>query len=184
VAGLICAAQGLTALGMLFLALCGLADLFDGPFAERFVHSERQRRFRIQIDTLNDMLCFVALPIALLLSAGLTVWFQYIILALYMICALTRLTLFSIDTRGGGQQTAAFRGLPVTAAGFIFPALWLISYTSASGLLPWIYTEVMVLVTILFVLNIRIPRPGTVGAVVLTLIILAVVGTIIWQILL
>ena len=61
--GLYSAAQNEPLDAMLCLMLAGLLDAFDGRIARtKKDRSEQQKHFGIQIDSLNDLICFGVLP--------------------------------------------------------------------------------------------------------------------------
>ena len=44
------------------LLIAGLCDMFDGKIASTMTRTGREKRFGIQIDSLNDLICFGLLP--------------------------------------------------------------------------------------------------------------------------
>lgn len=61
--GLYSAAQNEPLDAMLCLMLAGLLDAFDGRIARtKKDRTEQEKRFGIQIDSLNDLVCFGVLP--------------------------------------------------------------------------------------------------------------------------
>ena len=64
--GLYSAAQNEPLDAMLCLMLAGLLDAFDGRIARtKKDRTEQEKRFGIQIDSLNDLVCFGVLPAAI-----------------------------------------------------------------------------------------------------------------------
>lgn len=69
--GLYSAAQNEPLDAMLCLMLAGLLDAFDGRIARtKKDRTEQEKRFGIQIDSLNDLVCFGVLPAAIGWSMG------------------------------------------------------------------------------------------------------------------
>ena len=63
VGGIFLAADGLHLPAVFCLLLAGLLDTFDGRIARtKKDRSEQQKHFGIQIDSLNDLICFGVLP--------------------------------------------------------------------------------------------------------------------------
>ena len=76
-AGLYSAAQSEPLDAMLCLMLAGLLDAFDGRIARtKKGRTDAEKRFGIQIDSLNDLVCFGVLPAAIGWSTGCQrLWF-------------------------------------------------------------------------------------------------------------
>ena len=65
-AGIYSAAQNAPLAAMLYLMLAGLLDAFDGRIARTKANrTDAEKRFGIQIDSLNDLVCFGVLPAAI-----------------------------------------------------------------------------------------------------------------------
>ena len=65
-AGIYSAAQNAPLAAMLYLMLTGLLDAFDGRIARTKANrTDAEKRFGIQIDSLNDLVCFGVLPAAI-----------------------------------------------------------------------------------------------------------------------
>ena len=61
--GIYSSASGSPAAGLLCLICCGVIDTFDGRIARsKKDRTADGRRFGIQIDSLNDLVCFGVLP--------------------------------------------------------------------------------------------------------------------------
>ena len=77
-AGIYSAAQNASLAAMLYLMLAGLLDAFDGRIARTKANrTDAEKRFGIQIDSLNDLVCFGVLPAAIGWSTGCkNFWFM------------------------------------------------------------------------------------------------------------
>lgn len=77
-AGIYSAAQNAPLAAMLYLMLAGLLDAFDGRIARTKANrTDAEKRFGIQIDSLNDLVCFGVLPAAIGWSTGCkNFWFM------------------------------------------------------------------------------------------------------------
>ena len=99
--GLYSAAQNEPLDAMLCLMLVGLLDAFDGRIARtKKDRTEQEKRFGIQIDSLNDLVCFGVLPTAIGWSMDCDrLWFLAT-MSFFALCALIRLAYFNV-TRSG-----------------------------------------------------------------------------------
>ncbi|NLX92900.1 MAG: phosphatidylcholine/phosphatidylserine synthase [Clostridiales bacterium] len=150
-----------TNFAMLCLIVAGICDLFDGAVARMMKRTEEEKSFGVQIDSLADMVGFVALPITIFYSMGLNSIYHTGLYALYALCAITRLGYFNISVAGvmTEEPIKYYSGLPVTYAALIFPLVWLVSFVSAGNIFTIVFTVAIALVALLFVLNIKIPKP-------------------------
>lgn len=101
--------------------------MFDGKIASTMERTKQEKRFGVQIDSLSDLICFGVLP-ALIVFAGSSGKFRWLISALYLLCALVRLAWFNVDEeerqdRESGRRKV-YLGLPVTFSAAIFPLLY------------------------------------------------------------
>ncbi len=183
--------------GTLFLMISGILDAFDGRVARtKKNRSEFERKFGVQIDSLSDLICFGVLPaaigLALLRVSGIfteierrkdyegSIWMVIILLAIavfYILAALIRLAYFNSTEevrKAEAEKTGVeyFVGLPVTTAALVFPLTLIIHYYTSANL-TFFYFFMMLFVAILFILNIRVRKPGKTG-----LIIMIIIGTI------
>ena len=88
-AGIYSASRGNLFAAILFLMLAGLLDAFDGRIARtKKNRTDTEKRFGIQIDSLNDLVCFGVLPAAIGTAMGCTaIWFLTT-MAFFTLCAL------------------------------------------------------------------------------------------------
>ena len=109
--GLYSAAQNEPLDAMLCLMLAGLLDAFDGRIARaKKDRTEQEKRFGIQIDSLNDLVCFGVLPAAIGWSMDCDrLWFLAT-MSFFALCALIRLAYFNVTEEE--RQDRAPRLLP------------------------------------------------------------------------
>ncbi len=130
--GIYAAAQAKPLSAMLCLMLSGLLDAFDGRIARtKKNRTETEKRFGIQIDSLNDLVCFGVLPAAIGWSTGCGgLWFLAT-MSFFVLCALIRLAYFNVMEEERQEQTDALRhcylGVPVTASAFVMPLFYLLA---------------------------------------------------------
>ena len=170
--------------GTWFLMLSGLMDGFDGKVARtKKDRTKMEQDFGIQIDSLSDLVCFGILPASigisqLRVSGILTDLGKHVerpenyslilllisIAALYVLAALIRLAYFNATTDERAEEALIkgkqyFTGLPVTAAALIFP-LALVVHWFVRADLTLFYFWLMFIVALLFLANLKIPKPN------------------------
>ena len=119
---------------LICLMLAGFCDMFDGKVASLRERTKQEKRFGIQIDSLSDLICFGVLPALIVIvysnsfaSNSILAIICKVLGALYILCALIRLSWFNVDEEERQSQETGSRenylGLPVTTAALIFPIL-------------------------------------------------------------
>jgi phosphatidylserine synthase len=101
VGAMVLALRGEVLLALALMTLVGLADLADGAWARRFTRDSYERRFGAALDSLADMVGFVALPIVLTMAAGIWWWLAVPVAVAYAWAGLTRLAAFDADAQAG-----------------------------------------------------------------------------------
>ena len=163
-AGIYSASRGNLFAAILFLMLAGLLDAFDGRIARtKKNRTDTEKRFGIQIDSLNDLVCFGVLPAAIGTAMGCTaIWFLTT-MAFFTLCALIRLAYFNVMEEERQEGTSEVRkfylGVPVTSASFIVPAYYLLSLYG--GLTDYIvYAIGLFVLGVAFIAPVRVTKPG------------------------
>ena len=105
------------------------------------------------------MISFIAFPIVI----GIKICTQYskiaiIIFVLYAIAGIIRLAWFNIKTKEDITQRY-YQGLPVTYIALILPIVYIIGFFIHKDLFSILLLITYIIVTILFILNIKIPKP-------------------------
>ena len=166
-AGIYSASRGNLFAAILFLMLAGLLDAFDGRIARtKKNRTDTEKRFGIQIDSLNDLVCFGVLPAAIGTAMGCTaIWFLTT-MAFFTLCALIRLAYFNVMEEERQEGTSEVRkfylGVPVTSASFIVPAYYLLSLYG--GLTDYIvYAIGLFVLGVAFIAPVRVTKPGRKG---------------------
>ena len=108
------------------LLIAGLCDMFDGKIASTMTRTRQEKRFGVQIDSLNDLICFGLLPALIVYTSG-TGAMRFMPAAVYVLCALIRLAWFNVDeeerqNRESGSRDVYY-GLPVTMSALILPSV-------------------------------------------------------------
>ena len=166
-AGIYSASRGNLFAAILFLMLAGMLDAFDGRIARtKKNRTDTEKRFGIQIDSLNDLVCFGVLPAAIGTAMGCTaIWFLTT-MAFFTLCALIRLAYFNVMEEERQEGTSEVRkfylGVPVTSAAFIVPAYYLLSLYG--GLTDYIvYAIGLFVLGVAFIAPVRVTKPGLKG---------------------
>ena len=97
VSGILAAMNGSPYSALLCLMVSGLLDAFDGRIARtKKNRTEQEKRFGIQIDSLNDVVCFGVLPGVIGASLGGGEWWLRASVLFYILAALIRLAYFNV----------------------------------------------------------------------------------------
>lgn len=177
--------EGHYRIALLCLILSGTCDMFDGKIARMKKDRTKQERvFGIQIDSLCDLICFGMLPATIGYSltrgqSGLSV-LGTVASVLFVLGAVIRLGYFNVMEQERQEQTTEHRkyyqGLPVTSVALILPCVYILSVYFNFLPLPQTYCVAMIIIAFLFVLNIRVRKPGNLGVVIMTVAGLAVLA--------
>lgn len=156
--GIICATKGNIFHAIVLLMFAGLCDMFDGKVARtKKKRTIEERHFGIQLDSLADVVSFGVLPaiIGYMLGAPL------ILVVLFPTAGLIRLAWFNVleITRNSSEPVKAYTGLPITSSAMIFPFLYMLKNV-LGNYFKLVYIIMMVVVGILFILRIKIKKPG------------------------
>lgn len=142
-------------LSMLCFMGSAFIDMVDGRIAKCCKRSDFEKSFGEQIDTVLDVFNFGAVPIILLYLLGFNDLVSVIFLGIYLFCATMRLAYF--NTRlGNGEGSNVYLGVPVTSSGIFIPIITLVYLLTNS---IFIGRGLLFIVSLLFILNIRIVKP-------------------------
>jgi CDP-diacylglycerol--serine O-phosphatidyltransferase len=144
---------------LLCLVAVGMCDLLDGWFARRFERSETTRAIGVQLDSLADVVLFVALPTSILFSLSPQPIFAAAVSAAYALAAISRLAYFNVHADPDGP-VAQYRGLPVTFAALVLPSVWLAARLLGLSMLDWAWGVAMLLLAVAFVTDFGVPKPS------------------------
>lgn len=164
------ALNGNLKLSITFLIISGICDLFDGVVARKLKRSESEKEFGIQLDTIVDVVSFGVTPVVIVFSVAGAMWYALAVYIFYIVCAVVRLAYFntSVDINTVVQH---YRGLPVTYVALVLPFAMIFRSEPIS-----IFS--LLVVGILFIFNIKIPKPRGVWYVIFP--ILAVIMAVLW----
>ena len=158
------------------LVLCGICDLFDGAVARRFKRTDEEKAFGIELDSLVDVISFIALPVTIFMNIGYLSPVHLIIYILYSIAGIARLGYFNVVTADSEGPVKYYTGLPITYAALVFPVMYLTINVLPSFIFMIVYTASMVIVTVLEVIKVKIVKPRGIAYVVFAILAIAVIA--------
>ena len=167
---------GLNRFAMMCFMGAGICDLFDGTIARMCKRTEEEKSFGIQLDSLVDVVSFIALPVVLLITVCGVKWYSVTACALYVLFGVCRLAYFNVcqeENEDKDSPIKYYTGMPVTYAALVFPLVYLIHLyfnTEVTALFMCIAMEIMAL---LFILKIKFIKPGKKGYIFLMLLAIA-----------
>lgn len=157
---------------ILCLIAAGICDLFDGAVARRCKRTQQEKQFGVQIDSLCDVVNFLILPVAVCIGSGMTRAWQLAAYVLFVLAGITRLAYFNIIA-DSNAPVKYYRGLPVTFSALIFSVLTLLASVFFRSAAQIILPCGLLLTGVLFVMNIKLPKPGKKAIIVFAIIGLA-----------
>lgn len=142
---------------LILLMFAGICDMFDGKVARKCKRTEMEKEFGIQIDSLADTINFLAVPIVIMLSLGMTAWYEILVYMLFALCGISRLAVFNCNANPDGP-VEHFTGLPVTTTAIIYPLLGLFRASVTSLVFNRIYLIATLVTAILFITKMKVPK--------------------------
>lgn len=160
--GIFSAFSGNALTAVLCMMAAGVIDTFDGKIARsKKDRTDAGKRFGIQIDSLNDLVCFGVLPAVIGFSLGLSGIIPLISLALFVLAALIRLAYFNVLEEKRQDTTTEARthylGLPVTSVSVVLPLCYIICFYFSADPVP-LFTAVYFALAIAFVAPIKVRK--------------------------
>lgn len=145
------------------LIVAGICDMLDGTIARRCKRDESEKLFGIELDSLVDVIDFIAFPIVIFINLGLNEWYYIFLYFIYSICGVARLAYFNITLEDENKNVPIkyYSGLPVTFAALIYPLVHLVSYILPDNVLNIYYTISMLIISFLFIFNFKLRKPTT-----------------------
>lgn len=181
--GIFASAAGRPEVGLLCLMICGMIDTFDGRIARsKKDRTEEGKLFGIQIDSLNDLVCFGVLPVSIGFSLGMTGGASRMILSLFALAALIRLAYFNVLEEKRQRETAAERisymGLPVTTVSVVMPFFFLLSEYLGISHTP-VFTVVLLVLAVAFITPLKVRKLKLPGIILAGIVVIAEAGLMI-----
>lgn len=144
------------------LIVSNICDMFDGKIARATKRSDDAKAFGIQIDSLCDLVCFGAFPAMLCYCAGVKSWHGVAVLILYVLAGVIRLAFYNVTEAKRQQETTEnrrfYQGLPITSIGALLTLTWAFKGLIGAAF-PSVLECLMLFTGLMFVLNVRIPKP-------------------------
>jgi len=188
--GIFTAMDGSIFPAMFCLMLAGTLDAFDGRIARtKKNRTDTEKRFGIQIDSLNDLVCFgvlpavmgAALPKSVELELGSWKYPYLAVMIFFALGALIRLAYFNVSEEERQSKTSEKRkfylGVPVTTAACAVPLFWLIPLQFGWNI-PLFYCLALLLLGILFIIPVKITKPDLKGILCMGVVCL---GELVWM---
>lgn len=170
---------------LLCLIISGTCDMFDGKIARTKKDRTKQEKvFGIQIDSLCDLICFGMFPATIGFSMAVGKLSLQILgtvaSVMFVLGAVIRLGYFNVMEQERQEQTEEnrkyYQGLPVTSVALLLPMVYIVCvYFDALPLAPT-YSIAMIIISLLFVLDIRVKKPGNFGTLLMSVIGLLVLA--------
>lgn len=174
-------------LALLCLMVSGVMDMFDGKVAStKKNRTDDEKLFGIQIDSMADIISYGVFPSLIVYKlaigdANYPVEHPFAargiicICAIYLLCALIRLSYFNVDEMNRQKKTTEsrheYRGLPVTSVAVVLPAVFIVAYFAGNARPPIEAAAVLLMVmAICFISPFKLPKPALIGKIVLILI--------------
>ena len=161
--GMFFAVTGMVNGATLCLLFSGFCDLFDGKIARtKKDRTDQEKRFGIQIDSLNDIVCFGVLPAMICVAVGCDKIWHACIAAFFVLCGLIRLAYFNVTEEDRQKKTTenrkTYTGLPITSSSIIIP--FLLCFKRLFGeMLPEVYVAALFIMAVLFISPITVKKP-------------------------
>lgn len=177
VTGMVCSFNGCYEYAILFLALAGACDTFDGKIARlKKDRTEEMIIFGVQIDSLCDMVCFGVTPAVIAYNLGLQTPWGIAIEILFVICGAIRLAYFNVMEEMKKKEPPTdspkyFRGMPITTITVIFPVIYLFYPYVSKQIFSLILAIVLLLTAFLYIFDIKIKKPGMRGIMIMMLFV-------------
>ncbi|MFN8577878.1 MAG: CDP-alcohol phosphatidyltransferase family protein [Candidatus Sericytochromatia bacterium] len=138
----------------------GICDMFDGMIARKMSLNEEAQLFGVQLDSIVDIVSFGVAPVMITFHLGFNSLIDYILLIFYTCCATMRLAYFNIHGTSGDGKIKYYTGLPVTFSAMIFPLAYITIMSGNESLYYSLIRTTFFTVAVMFILNIKIPKPG------------------------
>ena len=141
------------------LIIAGVCDLFDGAVARRVKRNDEEKAFGIELDSLVDVMSFIALPLTIFMAMGLRSGLHCFIFVLYATAGIARLGYFNVATADENGPVPYYIGLPVTYVALVFPLAYLLNGVLPENAFNLLFTICILAVSTLELLKVKIVKP-------------------------
>lgn len=191
VVGMYMASSGKFLAASLCLIVSGICDMFDGMVARSCKNrSEQAKCFGIQIDSLCDLVCFGVFPgmfniFYTKMNNSKLELVSLVISALFILCGVIRLGYFNVMEMERQKETSEVRkyyqGMPVTSIAGYLPLLYAFRVLFKEDIFAILINLLVLIVAVLFVLDIKIPKPHKRGVTVMSVIGMVLIIVLVLQ---
>ncbi len=158
------------------LILVGICDMLDGTVARKCKRTAEEKAFGMQLDSLADVVDFIALPTVIFMKSGLTAWYQVIVIAMFAICGVARLAHFNITAENSNKPVKYYEGLPVTITALVFALAYLLYFLIPIEIFKIIITVFILCVAILNISkNVKIKKTSIKGYIFFSILAIVVI---------
>jgi len=184
--GMMITVDGHYKLAVIFLAISGLCDMFDGKIARSMKNrTEDEKKFGIQIDSLCDVICFGAFPIILCYRMGMNNPVGIVFLMVYGVASVIRLGFFNVMEEKRQDETDLnrkyYQGLPITSIAVALPILYVTKPLLRGDFIILVHIMIIA-IGVLFITNFKFKKPHdiTLGALVV-IVSIALLNTFVFH---
>lgn len=112
-------------------------------------------------------------------------WYFWPILVLFIVCGMIRLAYYNVleFNRTPGEKSV-FYGLPITTSAIIIPFLMLFHPLIGANYFYIVYAIILLILTIGYIVKIRIPKPSTKTSIMVIILMLIFVALLIVELVL
>jgi len=194
ITGMYFALGGNIGYAIICLMVCGSCDMFDGPVARLAKRTKREECYGIQLDSIADIVSFGVFPVVIGYAANPHYLSQNHspigaiasigVAALYVLAALIRLsyyTVIEVELQSKNEKRKYYEGLPVTFVALIIPIVYSICLLFGIAF-STVYGAMLFIISVLFVLRVRLPAMKGWQRLVFLLIGLPIIVYLIWNI--
>lgn len=169
VCGIFASIEGNTLQALLCLVISGFLDSIDGKIARtKKDRTDVEKSFGIQIDSLNDIICFGILPACMSYSliskwkgGSVPVW-AWVSLAFFTLAGLIRLAYFNVTCEEQTPEPGKRRyymGLPITTSALVLPFLFVVA-TLLPSAATLVFVVGLLITAVLYICPFHITKPG------------------------
>ena len=159
------------------LIIAGICDMLDGFVARLGKNrSVSDRQFGIELDSVADVVDFVALPIAIVCAMDMKELYELVPVIVFAVCGVARLAYYNTVALKNDKPVQYYHGLPVTFTAMIFP----ICFLAFMYFIPSVARELllisMTIIGFLNILDIHVvkPKPKIYGLFIVLAIIVSI----------
>lgn len=151
---------------VVFLALSGFFDMFDGKVARRKKNrTDNEKLFGIQLDSLVDVVAFGAAPVVMCHCLGIKDTVGTVAMGFYLIAGVIRLAYFNVLETNNffsdePPKAKVYHGLPITSISIILPIVFLMNFFLTVKMFKFALVLMLYMVGALFVANFELKKPN------------------------